>query len=106
MEVPHEQWRPISEIVDQFTAMGYQVRGIERSDSLHQVEAIDLTDYESKPMCIRYPAQRRLLGGTPRGAQRRAAEHEASGRTAPATGSQLSGSKGRLARWTRLSCQG
>jgi hypothetical protein len=42
MEVPHEQWRPISEIIDQFTAMGYQVRGREVSDSLHPVEAIDL----------------------------------------------------------------
>jgi Peptidase propeptide and YPEB domain len=39
--VPREQWRPISEIVEQFTEMGYEVRGIEGDDGLYEVEAID-----------------------------------------------------------------
>jgi hypothetical protein len=40
-DVPRDQWRPITEIVEQFTAMGYQVRGIEGDDNLYEVEAID-----------------------------------------------------------------
>jgi hypothetical protein len=40
-DVPHEQWRPITEIVEQFTAMGYQVRGIESDDNVYEVDALD-----------------------------------------------------------------
>jgi Peptidase propeptide and YPEB domain len=40
-DAPHGQWRPITEIVEQFTAMGYQVLGIENDDNLYEVEAID-----------------------------------------------------------------
>jgi hypothetical protein len=36
-----EQWRPITEIIEQFTTMGYEVRGIESDDDLYEVEAID-----------------------------------------------------------------
>jgi 5-enolpyruvylshikimate-3-phosphate synthase len=39
--VPREQWRPMTEIIERFTGMGYQVRGIEDDDSLYEVEAID-----------------------------------------------------------------
>jgi hypothetical protein len=39
--VPRDQWRPITEVVEQFTAMGYEVRGIEGDDNLYEVEAID-----------------------------------------------------------------
>jgi hypothetical protein len=38
---PREQWRPITEVIEQFTAMGYQVQGIESDDDLYEVEAID-----------------------------------------------------------------
>jgi Peptidase propeptide and YPEB domain len=38
---PREQWRPLSEIIEQFTTMGYQVQGIEGDDNLYEVEAID-----------------------------------------------------------------
>ena len=38
---PREQWRPITEIIEQFTDMGYEVRGIEDDDGLYEVEAID-----------------------------------------------------------------
>jgi hypothetical protein len=38
---PREQWRPITEIIEQFTTMGYEVRGIESDDNLYEVEAID-----------------------------------------------------------------
>jgi Peptidase propeptide and YPEB domain len=27
--VPRDQWRPVTQIIEQFTTMGYQVRGIE-----------------------------------------------------------------------------
>jgi hypothetical protein len=40
-DVPRDQWRPITEIIEQFTAMGYKVRGIEGDDNLYEVEAID-----------------------------------------------------------------
>ena len=40
-DVPRDQWRPVTEIIEQFTAMGYQVRGIEGDDNLYEVEAID-----------------------------------------------------------------
>jgi hypothetical protein len=39
--VPREQWRPITEIIERFTGMGYEVRGIEDDDGLYEVEAID-----------------------------------------------------------------
>ena len=39
--VPREQWRPIGEIIERFTGMGYEVRGIEGDDDLYEVEAID-----------------------------------------------------------------
>jgi hypothetical protein len=39
--VPREQWRPITEIIERFTGMGYQVQGIEGDDNLYEVEAID-----------------------------------------------------------------
>jgi hypothetical protein len=39
--VPREQWRPIAEIIEQFTEMGYEVQGIEDDDGLYEVEAID-----------------------------------------------------------------
>jgi 5-enolpyruvylshikimate-3-phosphate synthase len=38
---PREQWRPITDIIEQFTAMGYEVRGIESDDDPYEVEAID-----------------------------------------------------------------
>ena len=40
-DVPRDQWRPVTEIIEQFTTMGYQVRGIEGDDNLYEVEAID-----------------------------------------------------------------
>lgn len=39
--VPREQWRPITEIIERFTGMGYQVQGIEDDDNVYEVEAID-----------------------------------------------------------------
>lgn len=39
--VSREQWLPITEIIEQFTTMGYQVRGIEDDDGVYEVEAID-----------------------------------------------------------------
>jgi len=38
---PRDQWRPITEIIEQFTTMGYEVRGIESDDDRYEVEAID-----------------------------------------------------------------
>jgi hypothetical protein len=40
-DVPRDQWRPVTDIVEQFTGMGYQVQGIEGDDNLYEVEAID-----------------------------------------------------------------
>ncbi len=40
-DVPRDQWRPVTEIIQQFTGMGYQVQGIEGDDNLYEVEAID-----------------------------------------------------------------
>jgi 5-enolpyruvylshikimate-3-phosphate synthase len=39
--VPREEWRPITEIIEQFTTMGYEVRGVEDDDGVYEVEAID-----------------------------------------------------------------
>jgi hypothetical protein len=39
--VPREQWRPIAEIIERFTEMGYQVQGIEGDDNVYEVEAVD-----------------------------------------------------------------
>ena len=40
-DVPRDQWRPVTEVIERFTSMGYQVRGIEGDDNLYEVEAID-----------------------------------------------------------------
>jgi hypothetical protein len=55
--VLHQQWRPITENIEQFTGTG--------DDNLYQMVAIDPNGLWVKPMCIRYPAQRRLVCGTP-----------------------------------------
>jgi hypothetical protein len=39
--VAREQWRPITEIIERFTEMGYQVQGIEGDDNVYEVEAVD-----------------------------------------------------------------
>jgi hypothetical protein len=45
---PREQWRPITEIIEQFTDMGYEVRGIEDDDGVYEVEAIDPNGFRVK----------------------------------------------------------
>jgi hypothetical protein len=56
--VPREQWRPMTEIIERFTGMGYQVRGIEDDDSLYEVGRRSIpTGSGSKPMWIRYRAK-------------------------------------------------
>jgi hypothetical protein len=57
IDVLHQQWRPITENIEQFTGTG--------DDNLYQMVAIDPNGLWVKPMCIRYPAQRRLVCGTP-----------------------------------------
>ena len=46
--VSREEWRPITEIIDQFTEMGYEVRGIEDDDGVYEVEAIDPNGFRVK----------------------------------------------------------
>jgi hypothetical protein len=52
-DVPRDQWRPITETIDQFTAMGRQVRGIQGDDNLQKPEAIDASGLWVKPSGIR-----------------------------------------------------
>jgi hypothetical protein len=40
-DVPREQWRPIDEIIERLSGMGYEVRGIEGDEGVYEVEAVD-----------------------------------------------------------------
>jgi hypothetical protein len=59
IDVLHEQWRPITENIEQFTDMG--------DDNFYQVEAVDPDGLWIKGYVHPVPAPRRLICGAPRG---------------------------------------
>ena len=63
--VPRDQWRSGHPIIEQFTTMGYQVRGIEGDDNLYEVQAIESQRALGQSLCGC------SIGGNPEGTKRR-----------------------------------
>ena len=80
IDLPHERWRPITEIVEQFTTMAYRSGQSGRRETLRAGGLP--TGYCSKPMRVRSPASGGRLAESP-GRRWRRAEHDASSRSAP-----------------------
>ena len=43
LNVPRDQWLPVSEVVQKIEAKGYKIREIEADDGVYEFEAIDST---------------------------------------------------------------